>query len=362
MTLTMAAPLSPLIVQRRLTELGRIRMGEKGQRGEPTQRTTWRLTSASQRLLEQVAEVYGGTVRPWTGAPDEGYFELATTAHEVDILIPPTLASYSQAMELWSGGGCVRRCDGTTEKISGRPCMCDPDKRECQITTRVSVMLPKVPGLGVWRLDTKGWNAAATLPATLETLGAIAPGQWIPAVLRIQKQSSKKIVNGRSQTRRFVVPVIDIVAGTIGEALDGALSAVPAPRLDAGPSRREKVSRPALGPAAPLPERAQLNAGDRPERVTRPTTAAPASGGNGATQDAPAAHPVTASTAESAGPGSSTGAADDADVIEGEAVEVAAEEPAKPVQCDGFSDEMGRCRKAMGHDGGHKNDQGVWPR
>lgn len=52
------------------------------------------------------------------------------------------------------------------------------------------------------------------------------------------------------------------------------------------------------------------------------TTSAPASGGNGATQDAPAAHPVTASSAESAGPGSSTGPADDADIVEGEAVEV----------------------------------------
>ncbi|MCC6832990.1 MAG: hypothetical protein IT200_16775 [Thermoleophilia bacterium] len=345
-----------------MTELGRMRLGEKGQRGEPTQRTTWRLTSASQRLLEQVAEVYGGTVRPWAGAPDEGYFELATTAHEVDILIPPTLASYSQAMELWSGGGCVRRCDGITEKISGRPCMCDPERRECQVTTRVSVMLPKVPGLGVWRLDTKGWNAAATLPTTLETLGAIAPGQWIPAVLRIQKQSSKKIVNGRSQTRRFVVPVIDIVSGTIGEALDGALSAGPAPRLDAGPSRREKVARPALGPAAPLPERAQLRAGDRPERVTRPTTSAPASGGTGATQGVPAAQPDDAApAAESAAPIDS-GAADDADVIDGQAVEVQIAVDTKPAQCDGFHEEMGRCRQFTGHDGPHKSKDGVWPR
>jgi hypothetical protein len=347
----MASPLSPIIVQRRLTELGRIRMGEKGQRGEPTQRTTWRLTSASQRLLEQVAEVYGGTVRPWAGAPDEGYFELATTAHEVDILIPPTLASYSQAMELWSGGGCVRRCDGVTEKISGRPCMCDPDRRECQVTTRVSVMLPKVPGLGVWRLDTKGWNAAATLPTTLETLGAIAPGQWIPAVLRIQKQSSKKIVNGRSQTRRFVVPVIDIVAGTIGEALDGALSAVPAPRLDAGPSRREKVSRPALGTAAPLPERAQLHAGDRPERVTRPTTSAPVA--------VPIAAEGTPEPAAAATDGPL--AAGFEDIAEGEAVEV----PAQPVQCPSWSDpalgEPVQCRKQQGHTGVHKTPDQSWP-
>lgn len=332
----MSAVVSPLIVQRRLAELGRVRMGEKGSRGEPTQRSTWRITSASERLLQQVAEVYGGTVRPWAGAPDEGYFELATTSHELDILIPPTIASYSQAMELWAAGGCIRRCDGVTEKISGKPCVCNPDRRECQVTTRVSVMLPKVPGLGVWRLDTKGWNAAAELPTTLETLGAIAPGQWIPAVLRIQKQTSKKVVNGKSQTRRFIVPKIDIVAGTIGQALEGGLSVVAAPRLDAGPSRREKVERPQLGAPPPLPDRAQMRAGERTERVTtrQPDTT-----------------PADASPEPTAEPSGED------DIVDAVAVEVT-----EPTQCDGFSSELGRCRKADGHDGPHKNAEGVWPR
>lgn len=350
----MAAPLSPLIVQRRLAELGRIRMGEKGQRGEPTQRSTWRITSASERLLQQVAEVYGGEVRPWAGAPDEGFFELATTSHELDILIPPTIASYSQALELWSGGGCVRRCDGVTEKLSGKPCMCRPDARECQVTTRVSVMLPKVPGLGVWRLDTKGWNAAAELPTTLETLGALAPGQWVPAVLRIEKKSSKKVVNGRSQTRRFVVPKIDIVSGTIGQALEGELSVVPAPRIDAGPSRREKVARPALGAPPPLPERARLEAGERTER---PTTHAVADDKAAATATTPvprAPDPVAEPAAEDHPTPSAAG---EADIVDGQAVEVA------PVQCPSMSpyDNPSRCAKAEGHSGVHKNhDRETW--
>lgn len=346
MTLTMATPLSPLIVQRRLAELGRIRMGEKGTRGEPTQRNTWRLTSASERLLQEVAAIYGGTVRPWAGAPDEGYFELATTAHELDILIPPTVASYSQAMELWSGGGCVRRCDGITEKISGKPCVCNPERRECQVTTRVSVMLPKVPGLGVWRLDTKGWNAAAEMPTTLETIGALAPGQWIPAVIRIQKQTSKKIVNGRSQTRRFIVPKIDIVAGTIGDALEGSLSAVQAPRLDAGPSRREKVARPALGPAAPLPERAQLHAGDRDHRVARTTSAPEAAGAaDGAITAVPVAHPAEAASVDPSPVPIPSGAGEgDADIVEGVAVDVTS-----GPRCEGFHADLGRCVREQGH-------------
>ena len=51
-----------LDIQRRHMELGRIRMGEKGSKGQPTRLETWRLTSASRDLLESAAKVYGGEV------------------------------------------------------------------------------------------------------------------------------------------------------------------------------------------------------------------------------------------------------------------------------------------------------------
>ena len=44
-----------------------------------------------------------------------------------------------------------------------------------------------------------------------------------------------------------------------------------------------------------------------------------------------------------------------ADIVEAEVVEVA------PAQCEGFSDQLGRCRKAAEHTGPHKNADGVWP-
>ena len=109
-------------------------------------------------------------------------------------------------------------------------------------------------------------------------------------------------------------------------------------------------------PAAPPPSLEDRIAA----RSQRVTTSAPASGGNGAAQDAPAAQPAfEASAAEPADeptpPGASAG---DADIVDGEAVEV----PAQPVQCDGFHEEMGRCRQYAGHDGPHKSKDGVWPR
>jgi phage recombination protein Bet len=91
------------------------------------------------------------------------------------------------------------------------------------------------------------------------------------------------------------------------------------------------------------------------------TTSAPASGGTGAAQGAPAAQPAyEAPAAESApAPLSSGPGADDADVIEGEAVEVQAE----PAQCASMSpyDPPTRCGREAGHSGNHKNrDRETW--
>jgi hypothetical protein len=240
---------APVIVQRRFMQLGRVRLGEKGSKGEPRKLDNFRFTSASRALLEAVAAKYGGKVQEWQGAPDEGYFELKTTSTELDIILPPTFSDedgspslpWSQFFELWSGGGCQRRCDGVTETLSGKPCLCDPDDRACDVTTRVQFMLPDIPGLGVWRLDSKGWNAAAELPGTLQLLQLAAEERkFIPAVLRMEKRTKK--VEG--QTRRFVVPVIDLPSVSVNQLAGGDLLSLNAP-APAPP-------RPAL-PAAPAP-------------------------------------------------------------------------------------------------------------
>jgi len=244
--------MSPVLdVQRRMMELGRVRLGEKGAKGEPKRLDTFRFTSASRELLEAVAAMYGGKVGAWEGAPDEGYFQVTTTAKELRIILPPVYSaadgspttSYSQWYELWSGGGCQRRCDGQTEALTGQPCMCNPDDRSCQITTRISFMLPDIPGLGVWRLDSKGWNAAVELPGTLEVLMmAAARNSFVPAVLRIEHRTKKDPGKG---TRRFIVPVLDLPDVKIGEllaaagsghplAVNGPTVAPPRPALPAG--------------------------------------------------------------------------------------------------------------------------------
>jgi hypothetical protein len=127
----------------------------------PGQAQAFRFTSPSREILTEVAALYGGEVKPWTPA-NGGPVRVRGVLHQANrlpVLIPPRDA-VSQWYELYAGSKCQRRCDGQTEQKSDRPCMCNPEKRECAITTRVNVMLRDVPALGQWLLVSKGYYAA----------------------------------------------------------------------------------------------------------------------------------------------------------------------------------------------------------
>lgn len=215
----------PIIdLQRRMVEVGRLRMGEQVPyvkdgvtKYRAAKLANWRITSRDRQRLEAAAALYGGEVREWEAKPGE--FELYTKTAEVAILLVPG-QTLSQWYEVWSGGGCQRRCDGEREMLSDAPCICDGEKgdRKCKPTTRLSVMLPDVPGLGVYRLESHGYYAAVELAGTsamLET--ATAKGQLLPARLRIDQRS--KVEGGK--TTKYAVPVIDIDI-TMRQALPAA--------------------------------------------------------------------------------------------------------------------------------------------
>lgn len=243
--------MSPVVdLQRRMRELGRIRMGDKGgANGAQRRLDKFRLTSPSEGILQAAAAIYGGQVQPWDGAPDPPQFELYTDAAVLRVAIPPTDEPYSQWYELWSGAGCQRRCTGQVATVvHGNgfrevPCVCASNgqegaDRECNLTTRAPFILPEVPGIGVWRLESKGYNAATKLTGTLMYLAMQAgQGVYIEAELRLEQKSKR--VPGQP-VNRWVEPVLDTPNTTIGQLMSGAGS------MPTGPSIEPPVGRPAL--------------------------------------------------------------------------------------------------------------------
>lgn len=240
-------------VQERYRELGRLRMGEKGEKNQPVRLDTWRLTSPSKALLEAARDLWGGEVDVWNGSPTEGeQFQLTTDRSSLPVLVPPQDIDSHQFYELWHASGIKRRCDGELDFVTNKPCPCNLlAERECKPTTHVKFFLPDIPDIGTWRLVTHGWNAAAELAQTMRMIHLMFPTTAVVGDLAIESRTSKgqNPKTLKPETHHFVVPVLRLPF-SMGQ-------------LMAQQESDERVAlgrggRPALGDAPELPHDARF--------------------------------------------------------------------------------------------------------
>lgn len=268
----------PIIeLQRRLREAGRIRIGEqvptRNGKTRPSKLEAFRFTSRDRKVIDAAADHYGGDVVEWS-SPDGDQWQVKTAATELSCVVPPGQMAFSQWYELWSAGGCKRRCDGQQDMISGKGCLCDAEQRDCSIHTRLSLLLTDLPGLGLWRLDTQGYYAAVELGGVVDLAAAFTErGQMLPARLRLEQRSVKRTVDGKVETRRFAVPTLDLDVHPL--ALVGAGTDAKVLQLPAAPSFTP-VPVDELPPAPVGTIAEQLAAVDQPADVpARKNSAAP---------------------------------------------------------------------------------------
>lgn len=226
-----------LTLQRQARELGRLRTGfsvpsdKPGGRPRPVKSKTWVISSHAEHYVTAAAEAWGGTVEQWqpqgAGSPQ---FRVITEAQQIDALLPPG-DPLSQCNEMWNKGGCMRRCDGQTEQLTRQPCLCarqfgedwheQPKGTVCAATTRLNVMLPDMPDLGVWRAETHSFYAANEMAGTVDMVLSGTGGKGlIPVTLRIEPRS--RVAGGT--TKHFPVVVVEVRGITPRQALSGPLS------------------------------------------------------------------------------------------------------------------------------------------
>lgn len=258
--------------QKRAAEIGVIRIGTSKPNNAGTGRTPVKLdrlrfTSRSETAIRAIAEAYGGTAREWAdGAPTPGQWEVITTAREIPVAVPPGALVVDAWYELWVKGVRERKCDGQTEQLGDRPCVCPLGKRACKPHTRLRVILPDIPGGGTWRLNTSGENAADELAGVADTMAQYAQrGQVLPAVLRLEQ----RVTLTKEGTRRYVVPKLELTQSfrELVELPAGHVGLPPAPvrAIEAAPSAAAPVAveAPALPAATPAPS----GAPERPQDV-----------------------------------------------------------------------------------------------
>ncbi|MFE9127014.1 hypothetical protein ACFYOF_16615 [Streptomyces sp. NPDC007148] len=247
-----------ITLQRQARELGRLRTGwsvpndDPKKRPRPVKSKTWVVSSHAEHYVQAAAEAWGGEVERWqpqgSGAPQ---FRVITKAEQIDALLPPG-DPLSQFNEMWNRGGCQRRCDGETEQLSRRPCLCMAEYGEewhllrqdqyrkdkvCAATSRLNVVLPDMPDVGVWRAETHSFYAANEMAGTVDMVLSGTGGKGlVPVTLRIEPRT--RIAGG--QTKHFPVVVVEVRGVTPRQALSGPLPTALA--LDPGSARENRLA------------------------------------------------------------------------------------------------------------------------
>jgi len=193
-------------IQQSLTRIGKIRAGDRTEKGAPRKLSAWRITSPVKEVILSAAGLYGGEPKPWR-SPTGDEWEVYTERNELPVWIFPSY-SLRQQYELWEGvSKCTRRCDGVDETVSGEPCLCNAaGVDECDLYSRMSVALPELATTQGFELVSSGWYAARELKGAMTIGAALANGDFkIDAVLRLTERRGQR----DGSTTRFVVPVVD---------------------------------------------------------------------------------------------------------------------------------------------------------
>jgi hypothetical protein len=216
--------------QRQLAEAGRLRLGLTVQssngKTRPTRSDTWIFTSPDRTKAEAAAQLWGGEVEHWQPMGNGGkQWRVITKATSIDAILPSG-DPLSQAYEQWNKGGCVRRCNGETESFSGSPCLClaefgeqwheQPKGRVCDTKSRLKVLLPELPGLGSYRIETGSYYAADEIAGVVDFIrGAVGDSALVPIRVRIEQRT--RVAGG--ETKHFPVPVVELRGVTTGALL-----------------------------------------------------------------------------------------------------------------------------------------------
>lgn len=250
----------------RYADLGRLRPGDvddSGNKPKPRALGEWRVTSRNEGRLNIFAGMYGGTPHPWEG--HDGEYELYTESSVLDVLLP--VDSLSTTYEKWGSGGNQRRCDGEICTVPVQdpegghldqvPCVCaernwvvGEHADACVLTARLGVIIPEVPGVGIWTLTTGSQYAAMELPGQVDTIDALRMGIRTPLPCKLSLEYREKKYPWEKFTRKFYVPILEI-GQSIAEIQQAMGAASRGPSI--APVRPSGELPPGTPPAAPGP-------------------------------------------------------------------------------------------------------------
>lgn len=283
-------PIYGLSDKRRLTRLGKIKLGvtveEPGKKAYP--RATDYLVCPP-----EVQRVFGE--RPTA-------LRVMFPHDDPDVIFPQFLKAYTASGLFCAGDGRVARRWTEKGDLAERECPCEMlEDGRCKRVATLNVMLPEVPGIGVYQITTSNKSSIVGLNSNFETYGKMFGGlAGIPFTLRLEPEQTQRWDDERRRMVKTTIHTLrldsDLTLRQIMEWRAKAGKAVealpPAPETDAAdahvPDAHEEAE------FAPLPERADSAAPTPipPPPAKRESGSAPPPDGNSPAKNEASAAPA----------------------------------------------------------------------
>lgn len=210
-------PIKQLENIRRLPRQGKIRLGymkpgKAGKKEYPFECGFFILdpeVDEGQEIVKEFARLYGE--QPTS-------IDIMFPVESPEVVFPQWYKKYKKF-----GGSGLLTCKGdgevalrlTKEKgMTEYPCKGDNCEEyllhQCKRVGTLQVMLPELPGIGVWQINTTSWNSIVSLnsamPFVKDLCGRIA---MIPLKLQLTKQPTTRIVNGEASVSFHYIMGLD---------------------------------------------------------------------------------------------------------------------------------------------------------
>jgi len=192
---------------KRLPRLGKIKLGKKDgkKNGAPLQ-TKYFICP------EAVQAVYGKT-------PTE--LDIMFPLDDQEIVFPQYRKQYGQTGLKCKGDGrsAMAMVDG---RLIERACTPDaPECSGCRPIGILNLLLPQVPGFGVWQIWTGSWNSIVNLNSGLDMIRTITGGRIAFIPLKLQLRAHQATVNRKGKQVKKKVYVLTLkIDRTLAEFCD----------------------------------------------------------------------------------------------------------------------------------------------
>ncbi len=193
-------PIKDLTDRLRPPRLGKIRLGEKSEKGYPVSLDHF-------ACPEAVQKVYGTE-------PKE--LEIMFISDNIEDVFPVYYKMYGQSSGLKCRGDGItaselNKATGDFDEIDCKGQECDNyEGKQCRRVGALKFLLPKVDGIGVWEIDTGSVNSILNIYSLIGPQGlirALTSGRirMIPFTLHVERREVQSIENGQPKKRKVTI-------------------------------------------------------------------------------------------------------------------------------------------------------------